>query len=270
MAVPCARFLPDHDVGVVVKGLEELGDGFLAEIGELVLLDFHLGVGIADDVEGNLHGLGGGFKREHLLLLLFGDFEVGEHFGLLLEEDLPALLIEHLARAFVLVERLLVVGNGEVSGGRVGASLLAEPGTVRLIHRLLLDVLLLGRLLLLGVLGIVRLLLDLPRRVLLKNGPDVGLHRYKSYRECVDVQVIEFPGDVVDASEQVQSSVEVVQSMAVPDSRHFSFILQPRELVVTEAEAPKIVEPAFVLPAENVNILAVCCYRSPDSRRRTV
>lgn len=196
-------------------------------------MDFHFGVGVADNIEGNLHGLGGGLKRQHLLLLFLGDLKIREHLSLLLEEDLPALFIEHLAWAFILVEGLLVVSDGEVSGGRVGASLLAETSTMRLIHHFLLDVLLLSCLLLLGIFGIVHLLLYLPRGVLLKSSPDVGLHSDVSYFECVDMEVIEFPGDVVDATEEVQSSIEVVQSMPVPDSRHFSLVLQPCELVIT-------------------------------------
>lgn len=84
------------------------------------------------------------------------------------------------------------------------------------------------------------------------------------------MQIVEFPGNVMDASEKVQSSIKVVQSMPVSDGRHFSFVLQPCELIVTQAETPKIIIPALVLPSEYVHILAVCCYRSPDPRRRTV
>lgn len=139
-------------------------------------MDFHFGVGVADDIERNLHGLGGGLKRQHLLLLLLGDLEIGEHFCLLLEEDLPALFIEHLAGALVFVEGFLVVSDGEVSGGRVRASMFTKTGTMCLIHRFLFDVLLLSCLLLLGIFGVVHLLLDLSRGVLLESSPDVGLH----------------------------------------------------------------------------------------------
>lgn len=62
VTVSCAGFLAYDDVGVVMKGLEEFGDGFFAEIGELVLLHLHLGVGIADHIKGNLHGLRGSLK----------------------------------------------------------------------------------------------------------------------------------------------------------------------------------------------------------------
>lgn len=137
-------------------------------------MDFHFGVRIADDIEGDLHGLGGGLQRQQFLLLFLGDFKIGEHLCLLLVEDLPPLLVEHLARTLIFVEGLLVVSDGEVSGGRVGAAVL-EAGAVGLVHNLLLGVLLLCGLLFLCILGIVHLLFYLSWRVLLKSSPDVGL-----------------------------------------------------------------------------------------------
>lgn len=84
------------------------------------------------------------------------------------------------------------------------------------------------------------------------------------------MQIVELPGDVVDATKEVQSAIEVVESVAVPDSGHFSLVLQSSELIVAEAETPKVVEPALVLPAKDVNILAVCSDRSSDSRSRAL
>ena len=82
------------------------------------------------------------------------------------------------------------------------------------------------------------------------------------------MKIVEFPGDVVDSTEEVQSAIKVVQSMAVPDSGDLSLVLQPCELIVAEAETPEIVEPALILPAKNVNILPVCSNCSAYSRSR--
>lgn len=167
MAVTGARLLPDHDVRVVLQGLHELGHRLLAEVSQFFFGNLDLGVGVADDIKGVLHGLGGSLQLHQFVLLVFGNLEAFEHFCLLLVEDLPALFVEHLPWAFRPVH-FLVVGDGKVFGRRTGRFLL-DACRVGVVVALLLAVLPLD------FLGLdywfVLLSVDFSGGVLFKRGP---------------------------------------------------------------------------------------------------
>jgi hypothetical protein len=81
------------------------------------------------------------------------------------------------------------------------------------------------------------------------------------------VEVIELPGDVVDAAEDEEPALEIVGGVSVPDCREFSFILQPREFEVSQAKRPDVVEPvAIILSSEEVEIVVVGGHVAVGSR----
>ena len=55
--VSCAGLLPDYDIRVVLKGLEEFRGCLFPELGQLILLRFYLRVRGTYYIEGNLHRL---------------------------------------------------------------------------------------------------------------------------------------------------------------------------------------------------------------------
>lgn len=77
------------------------------------------------------------------------------------------------------------------------------------------------------------------------------------------MEVVEFPSDVMDASEDVESVLEEVHGVSVPDCWDISLIFQLGELEFGQAEAPQVVEPAaVVLPPENEHVLVVSGQRT--------
>lgn len=91
------------------------------------------------------------------------------------------------------------------------------------------------------------------------------------YCKIVDVQVIEFPGDVVDAPEQVQLALEVLERVAVPAGRDVALGAHLPVIVVGETELPQVVHPVLgVLAPEQVHALAVGRSRAAAPRRRSV
>ena len=57
------------------------------------------------------------------------------------------------------------------------------------------------------------------------------------------MQIVEFPGHVVDASEDVELSFVVIDAVAVSDIRNFSRIGESMVFIIVETEHPAIVEP---------------------------
>lgn len=72
------------------------------------------------------------------------------------------------------------------------------------------------------------------------------------------MQVVEFPSDVVDASEDVQLALEELHRVAIPFRRDVSLVLHAAELEVGHVELPQVLHPLLcVLASEHVHILAV-------------
>lgn len=61
------------------------------------------------------------------------------------------------------------------------------------------------------------------------------------------MQVIEFPGDVMDASKDVKAAVVVAHGVAIAASWHHSLILHGEVLELTEAEPPQVTEASSLI-----------------------
>jgi hypothetical protein len=53
-----------------------------------------------------------------------------------------------------------------------------------------------------------------------------------SYIEGIDVQIVQFPGNIVDSSKNIKSPLEEVHGMSVSDGRYLAFVLELGELIV--------------------------------------
>ena len=84
------------------------------------------------------------------------------------------------------------------------------------------------------------------------------------------MQVVQFPSDVVDSSEHIQLSLEVLHCVPIALGRDVSSLLQLAELEVDHVELPQVVHPVFrVLAAEHEHVLAVSRCRAPAPRHRS-
>ena len=72
------------------------------------------------------------------------------------------------------------------------------------------------------------------------------------------MQVVEFPSDIVYATEHVELPVEVLHGVSVSLRRNVALVLHPAVLEVSQTELPEVLHPGFrVLAAEQVEVLPV-------------
>lgn len=81
------------------------------------------------------------------------------------------------------------------------------------------------------------------------------------------MQIVEFPCDVMDSSEDIQFTIMIVDCMSIPYCWNFSLILQSNELIVRQAEGPDVVESTILIfPTKDEDTLVVRCDGRPYSR----
>ena len=80
------------------------------------------------------------------------------------------------------------------------------------------------------------------------------------------MKIVEFPGDVMDATENVKLTIEVLHRMPIAFWRHISLSLELMVLEVCQTELPQVLHPVLgVFASEDVGTLAVCrrCASTP-------
>lgn len=74
------------------------------------------------------------------------------------------------------------------------------------------------------------------------------------------MKIVEFPGDVMDATENVKLAIKELHRMSIPLWRHVSLSLELVVLEVGQTELPQVLHPVLgVLASEDVGTLAVSC-----------
>ena len=82
------------------------------------------------------------------------------------------------------------------------------------------------------------------------------------------MQVVELPGDVVDAAEHVQLALEELHRVAVALGWHVALVFQQVVFEVGQIELPQIIQARIcVLASENVHIFAICSRSTSASWR---
>lgn len=78
------------------------------------------------------------------------------------------------------------------------------------------------------------------------------------YLETENVQIIEFPRDVMNSSKDIQLPIMESHGMAISHSRDFSLIFDSCEFIVSQAKTPKVIQPVtLILSSEDINMLIV-------------
>jgi len=74
------------------------------------------------------------------------------------------------------------------------------------------------------------------------------------------MQIVEFPSDIVNASEYIKSIVMKVDRMSVSIGWNHTLIGHRVVFELTQTETPEIIKSRlFIFASKNVNILVICC-----------
>ena len=75
----------------------------------------------------------------------------------------------------------------------------------------------------------------------------------------------------MNASKDIKPILEIIHRVSVSDCRHFSIIFQLGKLIVTQTEAPYVVESiALILSPEKVDVFLVGSDRTTASRTGSI
>ena len=77
------------------------------------------------------------------------------------------------------------------------------------------------------------------------------------------MKVVQLPSNIMEATKDIDPSLEEVHSMPIPDHRNLPLIFHTTELEVTKAEAPNIIEPiTLILSPKDINIFIIVSHHS--------